>query len=257
MLSFDRYCDEIVAQTELLRSHLAGADLSAPVTTCPGWNLAHLVRHLGGAHRWATAIVRTRATEPVPDDQVNDVSDDTRVDPAELLDWLADGAKRLADALRTAGPETPVWTPPPDGTAIFWARRMAQETAVHRFDAAAAAGATYSLDPEVAADGLDEWLDFGALPQLFEEEPQARDLLGPGRSLHFHATDTAADRFVDLTDEPITWRRERAEAAVAVRGAVVDLLLAVYRRVPAGTVAVNGDRALFDDWRDRLSYWLQ
>lgn len=33
-----RYCDEIVAQSELLANQLAGADLTIDVPSCPGWN---------------------------------------------------------------------------------------------------------------------------------------------------------------------------------------------------------------------------
>jgi hypothetical protein len=36
-LRHDRYCAEIVAQAELLRSHVKGADLDTPVPSCPGW----------------------------------------------------------------------------------------------------------------------------------------------------------------------------------------------------------------------------
>ncbi|MCZ0993966.1 maleylpyruvate isomerase N-terminal domain-containing protein [Streptomyces noursei] len=135
-MSYDRHCAEIVAQTALLRTRLDDADLSAPVPTCPGWTLAQLVRHLGGAHRWAETIIRTRAADPVPDDLVNDVSGHPDVDAVTLGAWLTDGAERLADALRAAGPDVPVWTVAPGGTPAFWARRMTHETVVHRADAA-------------------------------------------------------------------------------------------------------------------------
>jgi hypothetical protein len=36
-LRHDRHCAEIVAQADLVRSTVAGADLTAPVPTCPGW----------------------------------------------------------------------------------------------------------------------------------------------------------------------------------------------------------------------------
>jgi len=52
LLSYDRYCAEIIAQTDQLRSHIEGADLTVPVPSCPGWNLGQLLRRLGGGHRW-------------------------------------------------------------------------------------------------------------------------------------------------------------------------------------------------------------
>ncbi len=42
--------------------------------------------------------------------------------------------------------------------ASFWARRRAHEAALHLADAQLAAGRDVDLGPEVAADGVDEWL---------------------------------------------------------------------------------------------------
>jgi hypothetical protein len=49
VLSFDRYCDEIVTQTSLLTSAITGADLTVQVPSCPDWNVGQLLRHLGDA----------------------------------------------------------------------------------------------------------------------------------------------------------------------------------------------------------------
>ncbi len=73
-LSYQRYCDEIGTQIELARAAVAGADLTTPVPSCPGWNVGQLLRHLGGAHRWIESIVRTRASVPPADDEVRDLS---------------------------------------------------------------------------------------------------------------------------------------------------------------------------------------
>ncbi|MGH3782389.1 MAG: hypothetical protein ACRDRO_17655 [Pseudonocardiaceae bacterium] len=43
--SYDRYCAEIVAQTDLLRCCIEGADLTVTVPSCPGWNVGQLLRH--------------------------------------------------------------------------------------------------------------------------------------------------------------------------------------------------------------------
>jgi hypothetical protein len=69
LLSFERYCAENVVQTDLLTSCIKDAELTAPVPSCPEWNLGQLLRHLGGGHRWVETIVRTGATQPLPDDQ--------------------------------------------------------------------------------------------------------------------------------------------------------------------------------------------
>jgi uncharacterized protein (TIGR03083 family) len=259
-LSYDRYCAEIVAQTDLLRSAVKGADLTTPVPSCPGWNVGQLLRHLGGGHRWVEAIVRTRATQPLSDEQVRDVSGHTDEDPAVLDGWLAEGAARLADTLRAAGPDAELWTAVPGETTVFWARRFAHETVIHRADATLAVGAEFTLDEEVALDAVDEWMELGALPQLFEVHPEKRELLGPGRTLHLHATDTApevaAEWLIDLTGDAIAWRRAHEKAAVAVRGPLTGLLLVVYRRRSARSegIEILGDSRLLDFWLERVGF---
>jgi uncharacterized protein (TIGR03083 family) len=259
-LSFDRYCTEIVTQTDLLRSHIDGADLTVAVPSCPGWNVGQLVRHLGGGQRWAETVVRTRATSPPSDDHFRDLSAYTDEDPAVLGPWLAEGAARFAETLRAAGPDAEVWTPLAMAGTPFWARRFAHETLIHRADAALALGAGFVVEEEVAVDALDEWMELGSLPEMFDYHPEQRELLGPGRTLHLHATDTAPDAgaewLVDLTGNLITWRRAHEKAGVAVRGPLTELLLLVYRRRSAdsGGVEVLGDAKLLDFWLERVSF---
>lgn len=261
-LGYDRYCAEIVAQTALLRSCIEGADLTAQVSSCPGWNVGQL-RHLGGGHRWAEATVRTRATQPLPDEHFRDLSAYTDEDPAVLGPWLVEGAAQLVDTLRGAGPDAKVWTPVPGGSATFYARRFAHETVIHRADATLAVGAEFIVDEAVAVDALDEWMELGSLPMHFEVHPWMRELLGPGRTIHFHATDTAPEAavsssewLIDLTGDAIVWRRAHEKAAVAVRGPLTDLLLVVYRRRPARSqgIEVLGDGQLLDFWLERVSF---
>ncbi|MFD9904863.1 maleylpyruvate isomerase family mycothiol-dependent enzyme [Streptomyces sp. NPDC059063] len=262
-LTFDRYAAEIVAQTDQLRNHIKDADLAAPVPSCPGWSLGDLVRHVAGAHAWTEEIVRTRATGPVAHDQVDDVAGDDKADAAALGDWLADGAGRLADTLRDAGPDTPVWTVAPGGTPLFWARRMMFESVLHRADAVTAVGGTYTLDTDVALDGLDEWMWLTGLPQAYASPEAQRALLGPGRTIHLHATDadpaTAGEWVVDLTGDTITTRHAHEKATVAARGSAPALLLLLYKRqsVLADDVELIGDRELFEEWREAGSYWLR
>ncbi|MFG2142448.1 maleylpyruvate isomerase family mycothiol-dependent enzyme [Streptomyces sp. NPDC048650] len=258
-LGHDRYCDQLLAETTGFRSLLRGADLSATVPTCPDWTLAELARHLGGAHRWAGTLVATRATANVDDADVPEPAgpggDAAADDPAALDAWLAAGAELLVAALREAGPDTAVWTWSPVQRAGFWARRMTHETVIHRADAALTTGAGFAVEPEVAADCLEEWLQLCALPAVAERlaERGGRPF-GPGRTLHFHATDAPpelnAEWLLDLTGDRLTHRRTHEKASVAVRGPLTDLLRVVHRRLPAdsGRVEVLGDRGLLDQW---------
>jgi uncharacterized protein (TIGR03083 family) len=259
LLSYDRYCAEILAQAELLTSVVQGADMTTPVPSCPDWNVGQLLRHLGGVHRWAATIVRTQATVPVQA-QVLDYAVYASEDPYVVVPWLAEGAAELVEALRAAGPETPLWTPVPGGSTDFYARRFTHETLIHRADATLALGSAFSAAPEVARDALDEWLELGALPMHFEVHPQTRELLGPGRTIHLHATDASpqasAEWVIDLTGDTIAWRRAHEKAAVAARGPLTDLLLVVYKRRPVrgADIQVLGDAELLDFWLDRVSF---
>ncbi|MFD2762988.1 maleylpyruvate isomerase family mycothiol-dependent enzyme [Micromonospora eburnea] len=260
-LSFDRHCAEIVAQSDLLRSHLDPADLTVAVPSCPGWNLGQLARHLGGGQRWAAEVVRTRATVPPDDTHVRDLSAFAREEPAVVGPWLVESAAELAGALTAAGPEVTTWTPLPVPSATaFWARRFAHETLMHRADAALALGVDFAVDPAVAVDALDEWMELGSLPMMFDIYPERRTLLGPGRTVHLHATDLPAEAgaewVIDLTGDTLAWRRAHEKAAVAVRGPVTELLLLAYRRRPVGAAAVEiiGDAALLDLWLDRVQF---
>ena len=259
--NYDGHCTEIVTQTKLLSSCIEGADLTVPVPSCPGWNVGQLLRHLGGGQRWAEATVRTRAEERLPDDHFRDLSAYTDEDPAVLGPWLIEGAVQLANTLRAAGPDAAVNTAPiPEGTAKFFARRFTNETLIHRADATLALGAEFTVDEAVAIDAIDEWMWLGVLPMHFEFHPQMRELLGAGRTVHLHATDTAPDSaaewLVDLTGDAIVWRRSHEKAAVAVRGPLTDLLLVIYKRREARSAGVEilGDADLLDFWLERVDF---
>ncbi|MDT0547444.1 maleylpyruvate isomerase family mycothiol-dependent enzyme [Streptomyces lonegramiae] len=254
--TLDRYCAEILTQTDLLRSLVKDADPTVHVSTCPEWNLGQLLRHVSGAHRWVETIVRSRATEQVPEDQVNDVFHYGDKDMAVVDAWLAEGARLLTDHLTEAGPDTRVWTVVPDQPIVFWARRMLFETVVHRADAARTVGTRYEVDAAVARDGLDEWMGFGTVPEAYDPT-DAEPLLGADRTLCFRATDDPAGEWrVDLTGDVPRWRRGGGDAAVTVRGPVAELLLLVYGRPVDERTEIHGERALLDLWLKRTGFWL-
>lgn len=259
-LSFQRYCAEIVTQTDLLRSAIRGGDMTVPVPSCPGWNVGQLVRHLGGGQRWAATIVGTKATQPPSDDHFRDLAPYANESAAVLDDWLAEGAAELSSALSAAGPEAEVWTPLRRGGAKFYARRFTHETVMHRADATLALGQQYHVEQDVAIDAMDEWLDLGSLPEMFDYHPERRKLLGEGRTLHFHATDTPpeanAEWVFDLTGGDQSWRRAHEKCAVAARATVTDLLLMLYGRKSAHSAEIEifGDTELLTEFLDSNSF---
>jgi uncharacterized protein (TIGR03083 family) len=251
-LGFDRHTAEIVAQTSLLIGHLDGADVTMPVPSCPGWNVSQLARHVDGGQRWAREIVATRASAPPSDVSLRDLSGATNDHPDALAASLTEAAAALAATLAEAGPDAQMWCPVGGGGSAFYARRFAYETAMHRADAALALGAEYTLDSDVAADAVDEWMELGCLPFHFDVHPWMRELLAPGRTIGLHATDTDAHWLLDLTGDVITWRRADEPAATEIRAPVTDLLLMIYRRRPVDTV--TGDAALVDFWLERVAF---
>ncbi|MGW2382057.1 maleylpyruvate isomerase family mycothiol-dependent enzyme [Streptomyces sp. NPDC001658] len=262
LLAHDRYCDEIAHQVGQLRALVtSGADLSATVPTCPDWSLEELVRHTGGALRWVELMVRTRAEEEIPEERVP-LGDgpQARGDAGALDAWLAETGEMLVDALREAGPDAKVWGWAGILNAGFWARRMTHELTIHRADAVFAAGLPYEVAPEVAADAIDEWLQIVEFVQRTEPHDAARELRGPGRSIHLHATDTApeinAEWVIELTEDVLVWRRGHEKATVALRGPLTAVLLAFYRRLPldSAEVEVLGERELLEFWLERASF---
>src|ERR671922_563061 len=103
LLAHDRYCDEVINQTDLLRKVVEGADLSVTVPTTPDWTLAQLLRHVGGNLRAAETAVRTGTAIAEPAKQVPESAGPAADDPDALDAWLAEGAARFAETLRRAG----------------------------------------------------------------------------------------------------------------------------------------------------------
>lgn len=253
-IDFDRHCTAIVQQAELFAGHLHGADVTAPVPSCPDWNVSQLSRHVEGGLRWAEQIVANRASEPPPDTALRDLSTADHEDPDELAAAIRRAAASLVTSLREAGPAVQMWCPVTGGGSAFYARRFAHEAAAHRADAALALGLPFLLDDDVARDGVDEWLELGSMPFHFDVHPEMRELLGPDRTIGLDATDTGDHWLLDLTGDAIAWRRGDEPARARLRGPVSALLLVLYRRVPVTAVEVVGDAGLIDFWLERVAF---
>ncbi len=242
------FLDENRAFAELFRD----ADGSAPVPTCPGWSLTQLLRHVGRGDRWAAQIVR---------DRLDDYLDPRAVeggkpppDTADAISWLQGGAQRLVDAVELSGVETPVWTFLGRRPANWWIRRRLHETAVHRADAAIATGGEFTLEANIAADAVTEWLERVAIQAGSEGAPLP---LEDGDTLHLHATDPglgeAGEWTVGVEGPAITWTHEHGKGSVALRGGAADLLLAMTRRVSVADTGIElfGDDGVWQNWLDR------
>jgi uncharacterized protein (TIGR03083 family) len=235
----------VESETALLAELLADADFDAPVPACPGWRLGDLVTHVGTLHRWVVHLIETRRQEPIWSHQVpNGLAEGQDGD----VKWLAEGARALVGTLRETDPETPVWTWGPDQRASWWARRMAYELVIHRWDAESALGEQErALPAPIAIDGIEEWLHNLSSARWITKPLAALGV--EGATIHLHASD--ADGEWTITQGPdgkITWRPGHAKGDAAVQGSASDLLLLLYGRRSPDALTVYGDRPLLDRW---------
>ena len=246
MLAADTYLNCIRNESQALAAAAREGGLDAAVSTCPGWKMGRLVGHVGTVHNWAGEIVQNRLDGP-PDRS-------TLERPPEgdgVIGWLESKTRSLSDALRGAGSETKMWnfTAAPK-RSDFWHRRMAHETAIHRVDGELAAGRSVGtlsrIDPEVAADGIDEFLDHMMPADVRFDVPA---------TIHLHATDTPGEWLLEVGPDGVSVSREHAKGDLAVRGPAQQLLLLLWNRVPADAegLEVFGDQSLLDTWRDRVT----
>jgi len=131
----------------------AGA-ITKPVPSCPDWTVGDLARHLGSVYRrtrlnagsagvdesWGPVVVPAEA--PAADDE-------------QVVSWYAEELAQIEAFLEQLDPDLPTWNWAPQAkAATFWLRRMAHETAIHRWDAQLATGLPEPLETKLAGEGV-------------------------------------------------------------------------------------------------------
>lgn len=240
--SADWYADQVVADTELFAVVLERGPVEAPVTSCPGWDVARLAGHLGGVHRWA----RHNVIHAAPPDGTSGFRPPEGADGPGLAAWLRAGAADLAETLRTVDPEAPTWHPfLVDKVAGVWPRRQAHETSIHRWDAENAVGPTSPIDPALASDGIDEYFELGVSRKVTREHMEY-----PNGSLHVHCTDVDGEWFVWADADGYHVERVHQKGDAALRGPAEPLLLRLWGRESdrAGELTPIGDEQVLESW---------
>ena len=228
---------DVIRREAEVMSAVAPADLDVP--TCPGWTLVDLYHHLGSVHRWQLAQLDADDPERLqPPPKV-----ELPTDEDELVDWLLEGAEALTTRLETVGPDhpTPSWFGP--RPAVFWSRRAAHETAVHRWDAQATVTSPEPFPPHQAVDGLDELLEV-IVPRRLQQTPWP----DPPSTIHLHATDTDGEWMIRLDGSTMVVEHGHGKGDVAVRGAASDLFLLVLGRLPLTRLEVFGEPTVVEQW---------
>jgi uncharacterized protein (TIGR03083 family) len=231
------YAEHVEAAEQGTQAMAAALRRAAPdtrVPSCPEWTVADLATHVGGfAGFWAHVLCEGTGRPKPPF---------AEAEPGQPLgDWYEGVAAHLVEELRATPPATAVWTWAEDQSARFVARRCAHELAIHRFDAQLAAGAPQPIDAPVASDGIDE------IFYMVDNAPD-RAGRGEGETLHLHGTDRDDEWLLRLEPDGLQVEHRHAKGDLALRGAVSDLELLLYRRPTLGDVERIGDASALDAW---------
>jgi uncharacterized protein (TIGR03083 family) len=211
----------------------------ALVRACPGWTNTDLAIHTTGVYRRVAHWCTIRATKPErwPDHEPPD--------PVTPWAWCRDGLDLVLAALGDIGAEEAVWSWTDRRDGGFYHRRMVHESVVHRWDAESAAGSPGSIDPEIAADGVDEITAVGLR------------FRGDGTPIEYPDGDVLLIR----SDGAQRWRLRAMDgtlqvarggdtgtsAAATVAGTAEDLLLYMWNRATVG-VNISGDESVAEKW---------
>jgi uncharacterized protein (TIGR03083 family) len=253
-----RFLECLDADFRRMREVVPGR-LSARVPSCPDWDVADLVRHVGEVYLHKVEMMRHGAH---PEGWPPEVFKEE--EPVGLL-TRGYGELRAEFAAREPEDAAKTWYDP-DQTVGFWVRRMAQETVIHRIDAELAAGAPVAPVPDdLAVDGIDELLKvfvayaFSKWPDAFTEALKN----SPGRTflIRTDATidcpsaswlvQTAPDHVVvgGGPSSPVAGRPTRD---VTVSGAPADVLRWAWNRETPGEaspVRIEGNAEALAEFR--------
>jgi uncharacterized protein (TIGR03083 family) len=175
------------------------------------------VLHLGDVQRTWARIIGAGGGRP-DEIELPDPPDDR----AGMVEWFTAGTAELVDAIGRVDPAAPAWTwwgEPATAGAI--ARHQVQEASVHRVDAELSTGTSTPLDPDVAHDGVEEFLqimlggDAAGLPPV-----------------RLRANDTGGD-----------WPVAGPGELATITATASDLVLLLYRRIAIDRVSIDGDRS--------------
>ncbi len=238
---------------------VAPGHLSAQVPSCPGWDVADLVRHVGEVYLHKVEMMRHGAhPEGWPPASFREE------EPVGLL-TRGYGELRAEFAARKPEDVSKTWYEP-DQTVGFWIRRMAQESVIHRIDAELGAGAMVAPVPDdLAVDGVDELLKvfvayaFSNWPEDFTEA--LKD--SPGHTFLIQADSaqdtpsvswvvkTAPDRLT-VDGGPGQTLSGSAQPDVTISGAPADILRWAWNRETPGAaspVRIEGNAGALSELR--------
>jgi uncharacterized protein (TIGR03083 family) len=213
------------------------------------WTVRSVARHVAGSHHAVALILSDR---PTADFEQAAAMPRIEADEPEFPEWFSANTRRLLTQCRTVPPTAVCWTPHPllAGTGAYWTRRIAYDTLVHRWDAEAGAGiAGPAMEPDTAADAVDEVLDVGLRVTRAVADAPA------GPAIRLACTDAHQAWHLDLAEVGrLTIHTEPIDVAVTLRGTAEALLLWLWGRIDiaGGEIEVDGDRSVVARWTELL-----
>jgi uncharacterized protein (TIGR03083 family) len=217
------------------------ADPTGRVPWSDRWTVRSVARHVAGSHHALAVILADRPTATF-----ESAAAMPRVEASdpEFPEWFESRTRRLLTECRTVPPTAICWAPHPliAGTGAYWTRRIAYDTLVHRWDAESGVGiAGPAMDPDTAADAVDELLDVGVrVARAFTAAPA-------GPAIRLACTDTDDVWHLDLAEVgQLTIHTEPIDVAVSLRGSAEALLLWLWGRVDIADsgIEIDGDRSV-------------
>jgi uncharacterized protein (TIGR03083 family) len=244
------WLEALTADGQAFRTAVGEADPGSDVPSCPGWTVTDLVHHLTSNYRFVNAHL-VRGVTIAQDKQLSAYAAEPPA--ADLLGAWDEQYAKLCSTLEVIDPEMPAWNWAPQAKrAGFWHRRMAHETAIHRWDAQMAIGRGEPIEARLAADGvsevLDTWLPAG--------RREAHALAGHTGLAALDATDIEQSWYVRLRGEGVAlldvdtiFDDDEHRPSVTASGPASDLDLALWGRIGIDVLDTAGDETVLEALR--------
>jgi uncharacterized protein (TIGR03083 family) len=221
-------------------------DRTAAIPWSDRWTVGTVARHVAGTHHVVAQIVQKR---PDADFSLFGGLVTPPKDSPEFVEWFRSGTASLIEQLSTVPASDECWSWYEPGRHVgWWARRMALEAVVHRSDTDAAEGQAFAVAPDIAADGVDEYLD------VFAAAARAGTNALAGPTIAIECSDRDDRWWLDLSRPgERTLSRKAGTSSLQIRGSSERLLLALWGRVPiaeAAGVQASGDVRWLGQWTE-------
>lgn len=214
----------------------ARGHLDEVIEHCPGWVVTDVLQHLVEVHWFWSTVVSERLQERPESGRP------TKVDRDQLIDTFIAGALRLETVLRDTNQMDEVYTwAPTQHNVAFVTRHQVQEIVVHHWDVGHAVGRVVAIEPEVAADSIDEFLTFSVSNAA---DPADSSLPALDGSLGLVCSDIDASWTVQDDQVPgtIQFATGVAEGIPVLTSTASDLLLWLYSRVEISGDTLSQER---------------